>query len=196
MRACTPILIAASCLVLAPSALAASAATTGGAHAGGAVASPTANQTVPPDPLNGTVPGTKGKIVKGIAYAPELAPPAVQRAIWAGNKLIGKPYVYGGGHADFKEAAGYDCSSTVSYALHGGDLLRSPLDSGSFMRWGANGKGRWITIYTNPGHAFVTIAGLRLDTSAADDPSGKRGPRWRPPISSTSSYVRRHPTGY
>src|SRR6185436_10804511 len=100
---------------------------------------------------------------------------------------VGKPYVYGGGHRSFK-SSGYDCSGTVSYALLGGGLLKSPLDSSSFMRWGAKGKGSWVTVYTNPGHAFAMIAGLRLDTSAYGVSAratrkiarvGERGPRWR-----------------
>jgi len=141
----------------------------------------------PPPP---TVPGSQGKLIKGVAYAPIDAPPEVQRAIWAGNKLQGKPYVYGGGHARFK-AAGYDCSGTVSFALNGAGLLTRPLDSSSFMRWGEAGEGAWITIYTNPGHAYVVIAGLRLDTSG----SGGRGPRWRPEPRSPAGYRARHPLG-
>ena len=99
---------------------------------------------------------------------------------------------YGGGHARFN-SKGYDCSGTVSFALHGGDLLDSPLDSGSFMNWEEKGKGLWITVYTNPGHAFAVIAGLRLDTSAAGDPSGAKGPRWRPVLRSTAGFKARHP---
>lgn len=189
-RACVP--IAVTVLLL-------SASAAHGAGTGGAVASPPAafesTSAKSTNAKRSTVPGVKGKIVKGLALAPGGAPDAVKEAIWAGNDLIGKPYVYGGGHASFEDK-GYDCSSSISYALHGGDLLDSPLDSGSFMSWGAKGTGSWITVYTNPGHAFITIAGIRLDTSAADDPSGKKGPRWRPPITSTSGYVKRHPTGY
>ena len=84
----------------------------------------------------------------------------------------------------------------MSFALHGGDLLKSPLDSGSFMRWGSAGEGDWITVYSNPGHAFAVIAGMRLDTSAAGDPSGAKGPRWRPNLRSTSGYRARHPKGF
>ena len=83
----------------------------------------------------------------------------------------------------------------MSYALNGGDLLERPLDSSSFMRWGAAGKGQWVTVYTNPGHAFAVIAGLRLDTSAAGDPSGAKGPRWRPVLRKTRGFRSRHPVG-
>jgi hypothetical protein len=131
----------------------------------------------------------------GLAAAPLGAPPEVQNAIWAANQIIGRPYVYGGGHRSFM-SHGYDCSGTVSFALHGASLLRSPLDSGSFMRWGLAGKGDWFTIYTNPGHAFAVIAGLRLDTSPAGDSSGLRGPRWRPVLRSTRGFRARHPLGF
>jgi hypothetical protein len=142
-----------------------------------------------------TVPGIVATIVNGLAAAPEAAPDAVKQAIWAANGIIGRPYRYGGGHARGFVDRGYDCSGTVSFALHGASLLDSPLDSGSFLRWGAAGVGQWITVYTNPGHAYAVIAGLRLDTSAAGDPSGLRGPRWRPSLRSSRGFKARHPVG-
>ena len=135
------------------------------------------------------------RLANGRAAAPANAPDVVQQAVWAANAIVGRPYVYGGGHSSFV-SRGYDCSGTVSYALHGASLLNSPLDSGLFMRWGASGAGQWITVHTNPGHAYVDIAGLRLDTSAADDPRGGKGPRWRPLRKSNSGYVARHPLGF
>ena len=133
----------------------------------------------------------------GFAAAPQDAPVAVQNAIFAANEIVGKPYSYGGGHNRSFQSEGYDCSGTISYALHGADLLDSPLDSGSFMRWGKAGKGDWITVYTNPGHAYVVIAGLRLDTSAAGERrSSGKGPRWRSGARSQRGYKRRHPSGY
>ena len=132
----------------------------------------------------------------GMAAAPALAPPEVQQAIFAANEIVGRPYVYGGGHNRTFRSTGYDCSGTVSYALHGASLLRSPLDSSSFMHWGEQGAGEWITVYTNPGHAFAVIAGLRLDTSAAGDRSGLKGPRWRPALRSARGFHRRHPVGF
>jgi cell wall-associated NlpC family hydrolase len=140
-----------------------------------------------------TVSGTVAKVVSGRAAAPETAPDAVKQAIWAANAIIGRPYRWGGGHGRFADR-GYDCSGTVSFALHGGRLLKTPLDSGSFMSWGAGGAGKWITVYTNPGHAYVVIAGLRLDTSAAGDPGGGNGPRWRPALRSSRGFTARHPT--
>ncbi len=142
-----------------------------------------------------TVPGDTAKLLPtGLAAAPEDAPDAVQQAIWAANEIIGLPYRYGGGHKSFKDTA-YDCSGTVSHALGGADLIASPLDSSSFMKWGAGGKGAWITVFTNPGHAYAVIAGLRLDTSAADDRRGGKGPRWRPLRKSDAGYRQRHPVG-
>ena len=144
-----------------------------------------------------TVPGTRARLMDdGYAAAPADAPPQVQAAVWAANEIVDKPYRYGGGHGSFKDS-GYDCSGTVSYALHGAGLLKSPLDSGSFMRWGKKGKGDWITVYTNPGHAYVVIAGLRLDTSSAGDRRETgRGPRWRASGRAMRGFKRRHPAGF
>jgi hypothetical protein len=136
-----------------------------------------------------------GRIIDGKAYPPANAPAAVKKAIWAANEIVGMPYKYGGGHARVEDT-GYDCSGTVSYALIAGKLLTSPLDSGSFMSWGETGEGEWITIYTNPGHAYVVIAGMRLDTSAAGDPSGLKGPRWRPTLRDSAGFKVRHPEGF
>jgi cell wall-associated NlpC family hydrolase len=141
-----------------------------------------------------TVPGAVAQILDGIAYAPSDAPDAVKQMIWAANQIVGMPYLYGGGHKDFVDD-GYDCSGTVSFALHGAALLKRPRDSRTFARFGASGVGQWVTIYTNPGHAYMTVAGIRLDTSAADDPSGTKGPRWRPLRKSDRGYKLRHPVG-
>jgi hypothetical protein len=127
----------------------------------------------------------------GVAHAPAGAPRAVRAAIAAGNRIQGKPYVWGGGHAKW-EARGYDCSGSVSYVLHAGGLLTSPLVSGAFARsFGLRGKGRWITVYANAGHAFAYIAGLRLDTSG----TGGKGPRWRMEPRQMRGFVARHPRG-
>jgi hypothetical protein len=140
--------------------------------------------------------GDNAKIVNGVAYAPSYAPPAVQRAIWAGNQIRHKPYIYAGGHGTWNDA-GYDCSGTVSYVLHAAGLLKQSMDSGEFMSWDESGLGQWITVYTNPGHAFIEIAGIRLDTSAEGDPNPApgTGPRWRPLLTDTQGFVMRHPLG-
>jgi len=158
----------------------------------------------PPDPgtvLPGaqpTVPGTQAVLLPdGTAAAPLDAPPQVQAAVWAANTIQTMPYRYGGGHQSFISRRGYDCSGTVSFALNAAGLLKRPLDSGRFMRWGAKGPGQWFTIYTNPGHAYVVIAGLRLDTSSAGaGAGGGKGPRWRATGRPAAGYKIRHPKGF
>jgi hypothetical protein len=185
---------------------AASAQAPGSDKSGGAAyQEPTPVPTPPPAPENLTVPGAVAQLLPdGSAAAPADAPPQVQQAIWTANTIQEMPYVYGGGHGDFEDD-GYDCSGTVSYALHGAGLLDSPLDSGSFMKWGEKGPGAWITVYTNPGHAYAVIAGLRLDTSAASVTRSntrkfkkalERGPRWRPTLRSAKGFKARHPLGF
>jgi hypothetical protein len=116
----------------------------------------------------------KAKLKKdGTAIPPVDAPRKVVKAIRAANEIEDKPYKWGGGHGEWKDR-GYDCSGAISYALHGADILDSPLDSSGFMKWGKRGKGEWITVYSDPGHAFVVIAGLRWDTSMTPGD----GPGW------------------
>ena len=143
-----------------------------------------------------TVPGFTAKIIHGLAYAPANAPLAVQEAIWAGDRIRLKPYRVGGGHGKWNDTA-YDCSGSVSYVLHAAGLLKISEDSGQMMSWDVSGIGQWMTVYTNPGHAFIEIAGIRLDTSAEQDPNppSGSGPRWRPLMTSTAGYVARHPLG-
>jgi len=150
--------------------------------------------SAPSTPAQPTVPGAKAKIINGIAYAPTYAPIQVQRAIWAGNQIRKKPYVYGGGHGIWKDF-GYDCSGSVSYVLHAAGLLKSSMDSSEFENWGHRGSGQWITVYTNPAHAFVQIAGVRFDTSAEQDPhpAPGSGPRWRPLVRTSRGFQARHP---
>jgi hypothetical protein len=114
--------------------------------------------------------------------------------IAAANKISTKPYIWGGGHRRWWDR-GYDCSGAVSYVLHKGGFLDSPLDSRGLMKWGEAGPGQWITVYSNRGHAYAVIAGLRWDT--AGDESGT-GPRWHPTLTAAASgiFKVRHPTGY
>ncbi len=141
------------------------------------------------------VPGSTAEVVEGgLAAAPMEAPESIQEMIWAANEIVGLPYIYGGGHGSFK-SPGYDCSGTVSYALHGASLIETPMDSSEMMRWGQHGVGRWVTIFANPEHAYMTIAGLRLDTSTANDPGGLPGPRWRALRPGNPGFVKRHPAG-
>jgi len=114
------------------------------------------------------------KIVHGKAKAPDCAPLRVKKVIWAANEIAkGKGYCYGGGHSSFKSSC-YDCSGSVSYALHGGHFVKSPMPSTGYFRWGKRGKGDWFTVYTNSGHMFLVIAGLRFDTSMTKG----QGPGW------------------
>lgn len=166
-------------------------ATSGGAGVGGVSATTAALPC--PDP---TVPGTTAEIIHGLAYAPADAPLQVQKAIWAGDRIRLKAYRVGGGHGKWNDSA-YDCSGTVSFVLHAAGLLKVSEDSGQMMSWARRGAGQWITVYTNPGHAFIEIAGIRLDTSAEQDPhpAPGTGPRWRPLMTSTTGFVARHPLG-
>jgi peptidoglycan hydrolase-like protein with peptidoglycan-binding domain len=140
-----------------------------------------------------TPPSTAGDAYvddNGLAVASSSAPPEVQAIIAAGNKIASKPYKYGGGHGRWRDS-GYDCSGSVSYALHGAGLLSAPLDSSAFMSWGGRGRGEWVTIYTNPSHAYMVVAGLRFDTSARK----ASGSRWTETMRSSRGYRVRHPEG-
>ena len=137
-------------------------------------------------------PVKKARLVNGKAIAPSSAPARVKRVIKYANKIRKKPYVYGGGHGSFT-SRGYDCSGAVSYALRGGRFLSSPMASTGFMNWKKPGKGRWITVYSNPSHAYIVVAGLRFDTAN----TGSNGPRWSESLQSTSgSFRARHPGRY
>ena len=152
--------------------------------ASSALAAGSGGMEVPTTP----VPGSKAKLNKdGTATPPADAPSEVVEAIEAANEIEDKPYEYGGGHGSFKDS-GYDCSGAVSYALHAADLVKDPLDSSGFMKWGERGKGQWITVYSNPGHAFVVIAGLRFDTSMTDGD----GPGWSDEMRSGKGFSKRH----
>jgi cell wall-associated NlpC family hydrolase len=135
--------------------------------------------------------GSTAILLSGIALAPPEAPEAVQQVINAANTIVGRPYVWGGGHASFY-SYGYDCSGSVSFALFGGGLIPEPLTSGSLEGWGEPGPGKWITVYANAGHTFMEIAGLRWDT--VGDARGT-GPRWHLEPNSTAGFVARHPPG-
>ncbi|HEX4637936.1 MAG TPA: hypothetical protein VH170_00450 [Chthoniobacterales bacterium] len=137
------------------------------------------------------VPGNRAIIRNGIAYAPSNAPDSVKHAIWAVNSICGRPYVWGGGHGSFHDY-GYDCSGTVSYALHYAGMLNSPIPSSDFLRYGERGHGRWVTIYSRHGHVFAMIAGLRLDTTDLRYGSDV-GPRWHVDGRSARGFEARHP---
>lgn len=146
-----------------------------------------ATEGMMPAPLN---PGQEAQLItESEASAPSSAPAAVQEVISAANSIATTPYIWGGGHGSF-ESSGYDCSGSVSFALHGAGLLESPLDSTGLSTWGEPGPGRWITVYANASHAWMVVAGISFDTS------GGAGPRWHDPwASSPEGFVARHPAG-
>lgn len=131
-------------------------------------------------------------LLNGRALAPPNAPPRVKAVIAAANRIDHRPYVWGGGHLNWI-SRGYDCSGSVSFALHGAGLLNTPLVSGQLAQWGVPGVGRWITIYANSEHVYMVIAGLRYDTR--EDPAGVSGPRWHQQMVPSSGFVTRHPVG-
>ena len=155
-------------------------------------------------------PGQRARILpSGLAAAPADAPAAVKLAIAAGNQLIDLPYLYGGGHGQplTELAAAYDCSSSTSYILHGAGTFGAwPEDSTELESYGAPGPGRWITVYTNSGHAFIDIAGIVMDTAwyaPVQPTTPDSGPRWQPESIIPAQYagdqyggfVQRHPEG-
>jgi hypothetical protein len=138
-----------------------------------------------------TTPGATATIgADGKAIAPAAAPEAVKAIIAAGNEIAGMPYKYGGGHGRWQDS-GYDCSGSISYALHGAGLLKQALDSTGFMSWGDAGPGQWVTIFAHGGHAYMIVAGIRFDTSGR----AGRGTRWTTDMRSSSGYTVRHPRG-
>jgi cell wall-associated NlpC family hydrolase len=126
----------------------------------------------------------------GIALPPLEAPEAVHQIIEAGNVIARSPYKWGGGHGRWLDK-GYDCSGSVSFALAAAGLLNAPLDSGRLMSWGRAGRGKWVTIYSNRGHVFMVVAGVRFDTSGAR----RTGSRWQNDMRPTAGFVARHPPG-
>jgi hypothetical protein len=157
-----------------------------------------AESTTEPDLSGGSEPGATEApdehaelTAGGLAIPPASAPPEVKAVIEAGNEIAKKPYRYGGGHGDWEDT-GYDCSGSLSYALHGGGFVNRPLDSSGFMSWGSRGRGAWITVYAHGGHAYMVVAGLRFDTSGLRD----RGTRWTDEMRSSSGYTVRHPAGF
>jgi peptidoglycan hydrolase-like protein with peptidoglycan-binding domain len=153
---------------------------------GGATPTPTPSTTAPA-PLG---PGDVATLnADGTATAPASAPPEVQAIIAAGNEIASKPYRYGGGHTRKWKDSGYDCSGSVSYALHGAGLLDTPMPSGNFETWGDAGPGQWVTIYARGDHMYMIVAGLRFDTS------GAKPSRWQTSKRSSKGFVVRHPTG-
>ena len=170
----------------------ATAAATGGARPKNKkIRVPKATSAEAPTPPLALGPGQTATVGSdGLAVAPAAAPPVVHAVIAAGNRIALKPYIYGGGHGRWEDA-GYDCSGSVSYALHGAGLLAQSMPSGGFMNWGETGPGQWITIYAHGGHIYMVVAGLRFDTSGRT----RAGTRWQADMRSAAGYSVRHPPG-
>jgi hypothetical protein len=162
---------------------------------------PSSGQTV--DPLEGRTPAipmlpdpgprlkVKVRTSGRVAVIRKGLPRAIRQIVNAGNRIAKLPYRYGGGHGSFSDTA-YDCSGSLAYALHAAGLVDATLDSTMFEHWGVKGKGRWITVYANSGHAWMVVAGLRFDTVAL----AQTGSRWTPDMTSTRGFVARHPAGF
>jgi len=143
----------------------------------------------PPPYVYQYIPGRTAVLRDGYAIAPPAAPPDVQVAVAAANRISGLPYVYGAGHSVDFDAA-YDCSGAASFVLKAAGLLDSPIPSSAFRHYGADGPGNWITIYARRGHVFLVIAGLRYDTGWT---GGPRGPQWTTRTRPATGCVLRHP---
>jgi hypothetical protein len=167
------------------------------AQTGGAGPPGSTTTTTTTTPTTPTAPaGIAVRNADGSVTPPAGAPRPVRKAINAANRIRTKPYIWGGGHRKWK-SRGYDCSGAVSYVLHAAGLLRKPMVSGALgTRWGAPGIGQWITVYGNPSHVYMVIAGIRFDTSSAGDPlSQGSGPRWRVTLRSAGGYSARFAPG-
>jgi hypothetical protein len=155
-----------------------------------ALAAVTASLAFAPDPAAAL---PRAHLDGSRAVAPKAAPRVVRKMIRAGNRIRHKRYVWGGGHGDWNDK-GYDCSGAVSYVLHMAGLLDYPLTSGGFMKWGANRRGRWVSIFADEGHVFMVVAGLRFDTSYITD-GDRSGPGWSDYMRSAKGFRTRHPRG-
>jgi hypothetical protein len=183
---------------------------TGAANQLGAVPGPTPAGAAPAAPAEclpaaaAGVPLTPGDratlLPDGLAAAPAGAPAAVKAMIAAGNQIVGKPYVYGGGHGLplSQVAPSYDCSSSVDHILYGARLLpvADTVTSGELESFGRPGPGRWVTLYASADHVFMYVAGLRWDTHDAAGPGdGSTGIGWHPLVRDAAGFVARHPVG-
>lgn len=131
----------------------------------------------------------------GLATVPPSAPARAAAVIRGANEVAHKPYVYGGGHGRLADETwidtAYDCSGSISFALATAGYLDAPMDSTRLARFGRPGPGRWVTIYANAGHAFMTVAGLRFDTSGRQ----RTGTRWQAEPRGAAGFTVRHPPG-
>lgn len=144
----------------------------------------------PPKTTEDFYEGPPAIFAQGRVVAPRRAPAAVHRAVAAANSIQMAPYQYGGGHG--KPSHGLDCSGSVSYVLRKAGLLETSMPSSGFRKYGKSGEGKWITVFARPGHVFMTICGVRLDTSSRGTGIG---PRWTSKPRATKGFTVRHPAG-
>lgn len=137
------------------------------------------------------VAGKTASLQMGHAFAPEGAPSQVHAAIAAANQIAGSPYAHGGGHGSGTDTV-FDCSGATSHVLRAAGLLRSPMPSAGFRRYGSSGEGDWISVWARKGHVFLVIAGLRFDTGWHGQ---EKGPRWTTKSRPAKGYVIRRPAG-
>ena len=168
-------------------------------------------------PISGpTVPGAVARIEPdGIAAIPAGAPPQVQAAIAAGNRIIDTSYsTERNTNMLTTVMTSYDCSGSTDYVLYNAGLNSPQVDVGNGIAgdssllesYGQPGPGQWITIYANPGHAFIEVAGIVIDTvwlAPVQPTNPGSGPRWQPasiiqPQIHGDTYgwfIERHPPG-
>ena len=136
------------------------------------------------------VPGQRAKLLpNGLAVAPAGAPLVIKQMVAAANSIARTPYIWGGGHARVFDR-GYDCSGSLSFAFIHAGLLEKPIANG-WRLMGEAGRGKWLTVYSNTGHVWMELAGLRYDTSALRI----AGSRWTDQPRSTAGFRQRRLPG-
>jgi cell wall-associated NlpC family hydrolase len=110
------------------------------------------------------LPGTTSGVLTGGASTG--VPSHFQAMTDEADSLVGKPYVFGGGHSGWGPQAGYDCSGFVSAVLHAGGYLSSPADTVPLPSQAGieQGPGQYVTIYDRTGagengHVIIDING-------------------------------------
>jgi cell wall-associated NlpC family hydrolase len=111
-----------------------------------------------------TAPTASG--VVGTSGGTGIGDPRVAAMVNEANSLVGKPYVYGGGHSGWGPQTGYDCSGFVSAVLHAGGYLTSPVDTTALPSQPGmvSGPGQYVTVYDRAlpgqsGHVIIEING-------------------------------------
>ncbi len=110
------------------------------------------------------------------------APAQVQAMVNMANSLVGKPYVYGGGHSGWGPQSGYDCSGFVSAVLHAGGYLSQPVDTTALPSQAGmeSGPGQHVTVYDRAlpgqsGHVIIEIDGQFYESGGSHGAWGGGG---------------------